>query len=188
MQAAIIDFATESRRARMRTGARQQSAFQRQMRTGACPPGGGCPPGQGAMTVDQLAASRGQSVVPGALGECRWSIIPLSGTLLAANTTLTLTIANSIVGICVERIVVDVTGTPVNFQDLIFGNKPQWDAGETYDQALFNPDGRCAACCLPMDCIRAGTTVSVLVNRIPDAAADADIIVSFNLIGPTIGV
>ena len=171
-----------ARPGKMRTGNR----FKNDMRSGAnC--GAPCPPG--VNTIEGLAASRGQSVVPGAIGSCRWTMLPLSGTILAANAgSITLTEPNSPIGLCVERIVAVVEGTPVMFSNLIFGNANQWMQGELYDQNLFRVDGRCSACCLPMDCIRAGTIVSVTVTRIPDAAADADIDIFFYLVGPAIGV
>lgn len=172
-----------ARPGKMRTG----NKFRDQMRTGMnCDPR--CPPGRD-VSIDQLAASRGQSVVPGAIGSCRWTMLPLSGTILAANAgSITMTEPNSPIGLCVERIVAVVEGTPVMFSNLVFGNSNQWMQGELYDQNLFRPDGKCSACCLPMDCIRAGTIVSVTATRIPDAAADADIDIFFYLIGPAIGV
>lgn len=172
----------QARGKKMRTG-----NFKRDMRTGnGCDPR--CPPGN-QVTVDQLAAARGQSVVPGAIGTCRWNILPLSGTILAANAgSITMTEANSPIGLCVERIVAIVEGTPVFFSNLMFGNQNQWMQGELYDQNLFRPDGKCSACCLPMDCFRSGTIISVTATRIPDAAADADIDIFFYLIGPAIGV
>lgn len=163
--------------------------FRQQMRTGQ----GGCldtkcPPGS-QVGISQLAAARGQNVVPGELGTCRWNILPLSGVILAANAgSITMVEGNSPIGMCVERIVAVIEGTPVFFSNLTFGNANQWMQGELYDQDLFRPDGRCSACCLPMDCFKSGTIISVTVTRIPDAAADADIDIFFYLIGPTIGV
>lgn len=174
----------------MRTGAKPESQFQKDMRTGnGCGPNpGNCPPGS-QVSIAQLAAARGQSVVPGELGSCKWNMLPLSGTILAANAgSITMTDANTPVGLCVEKIVAIVEGTPVFFSNLTFGNTNQWMQNELYDQDLFRPDGRCSACCLPMDCFKNGTNVSVMATRIPDAAADADIDIFFYLIGPAIGV
>jgi len=176
----VVDI-QRARERKFRTG-----NFKQQMRTGVyCDPK--CPPGQ--MSIQELAASRGQSVVPGRLGECKWNILPLTGTLLAAATTITLEEANSPIGICVEKIVVlNLDAQAVQFRDLLFGNSPQWIQAELYDQNLFRPDGRCSACCLPMQCLAAGTRVTVVADRIPDVAVDADIRLRFYLIGPSIGV
>lgn len=177
----IVELAA-ARHKKMRTG-----NFKKQMRAGSlCDPK--CPPGRD-VSINQLAASRGQSVVPGEIGTCTWNMLPLTGTILAANpTSITITEPNSPIGLCVERIVAIVEGLPVTFSNLIFGNSNQWMQGEQYDQNLFRPDGKCSACCLPLDCFKSGTVVSVTVTRIPDAAADADIDVFFYLIGPAIGV
>lgn len=177
----IVDIATR-RPKKMSTG-----NFKKKMRVGACPPTQ-CPPGR-EVTIEQLAAARGQQVVPGEIGTCRWNMVVLSGTILAANAVgITMTDGNVPVGLCVQRIVAVIEGTPVKFSNLSFGNKNQWMQNELYDQDLFRADGRCSACCLPMDCFKSGTVISVTANRVPDAAADADIDVFFYLIGPTIGI
>lgn len=181
----VVDI-NRAKKTAMRTGAN----FKQDMRAGNGPPNcGTCPPG--VNDVYGLAAARGQTVAPGQYGDCRWTMLPLTGTILAAGPRfISLSVANSPIGLCVERIValVDGGGVPVQFSDLTFGNTNQWIIGQAYDQNLFRPDGRCAACCLPMQCIAANSAVSVTVTAIPDAAADADIQVRFYLIGPGIGV
>lgn len=181
----IVDITSGKAGRKFRTG-----NFKNDMRTGNyCGDNMGCPTGTENISIQQLAASKNRGVVPGEIGTCRWSMLPLGGTILAANAVgITMTETNSPIGLCVQRIVAVVQGTPVQFSNLTFGNANQWMVNEQYDQDLFNPDGRCAACCLPMDCFKSGTVVSVTASRIPDAAADADILIFFYLIGQAIGV
>lgn len=146
----------------------------------ACPVD--CPPGVTSMS--QLAAFQNRNLA-GAQGQCAEIILPLTGSIAIAATTTVLTVASSPVGICVNSIVaVQNDGLYVMWSDLTIRNSPQWIMGELYDEQLFAPDAECS-CCLPLDCVDVGASVSVRAT-VPDAVAGAAFPVAIYLIGTTV--
>lgn len=168
------------------------SAFKKKMRSpqakrthagsAACPTT--CPPDGGRYSMSQIAAMQGRRLA-GASGQCAEIILPLTGTIIIGATTVLLTQGSSPVGLCVNSIVAIQNATlPVQWSDLTIRNNPQWIMGEAYDEALFAPDAECS-CCLPLDCIDVGASVSVRAT-VPAAVAGADFPVALYLIGTTV--
>lgn len=166
------------------------SAFKKKMRkpvpgrshagSAACPTD--CPPGVQSMA--QLAAFQNRNLA-GAQGQCRETILALTGSIAIAATTTTITLASSSIGLCVNSIVVIQNATlPVQWSNLTIRNSPQWIIGEQYDEALFAPDAECS-CCLPLDCIDVGASVSVTAT-VPAAVAGAAFPVAMYLIGTSL--
>jgi len=137
--------------------------------------------------MSQIAAMQGRKVA-GAQGSCAEIILPLSGTIAEDETTVVLTEASSPVGLCVNSIVAvqNDDGLAVLWSDLTIRNSPQWIMGEFYDEALFAPDAECS-CCLPLDCIDVGASVSVRATiATAGATAEDPLPVAIYLIGTTV--
>jgi len=169
---------------------KMRSANKRRFHAGsaACPTD--CPPG-GPFTMSQLAAMSNRKVA-GASGACQGMVLPLTGTFAEDTTDLTqtFTVQSSPVGLCVDSIVAiqndpsDV-GAFVLWSNLTIRNSPQWIIGELYDEALFAPDAECS-CCLPLDCIEVGASVSVTATIPAAAIADDPLTVALYLIGRSV--
>jgi hypothetical protein len=76
-------------------------------------------------------------------------------------------------------------GAFVLWSNLTIRNSPQWIIGELYDEALFAPDAECS-CCLPLDCIEVGASVSVTATIPAAAIADDPLTVALYLIGRSV--